>query len=257
LGLQGIRGIDVEKIEPETVRVTFDLTEDIQGFRIERTETGATVVLTVEEEVKPVEVKEEIPKEEVQVKEMEEREEPRFPPLKNTRFGVILGKYTVSDDLFDQIFGASGAIYGFELSRVLWSHKNLNFALSFDVRRFSRVGSSTVSMEETKFSLVPLTFSGIFLVNTKHVVPFIGAGLDIYNYKEEIATQEISGSATGLHFKLGLFFKIPKLESLSVKIYLKGTSVTAKEEDVEIDLGGFEFGVGLSFSFDVLKKAMF
>jgi len=250
-GIRGLEGIDVEEVETETVRITFDLTKDLQGFRIERTDFGATIVFSVREEVKPAVVKEKIEREEVK------KEELPYPPLKNTRVGVVLGKYTVSDDQFDMIFGASGAIYGFELSRILWNHRNLNFALSFDVRRFARVGSSTVSNEETKFTLVPLTFSGMFLWNTRYIVPFIGAGFEICNYKEEARNIEISGSSTGPQFQLGLFFKIPSLESLSIKLYMKRTSVTAIEEDVEIDLGGFEFGVGISFSFDLLKKIMF
>ena len=87
-------------------------------------------------------------------------------------------------------------------------------------------------------------------------MPFVGFGADFYNYEETSALANTTGSASGSHFQAGLYVVFPKAEFLRLKIYYKYTKVTATESGFDIGLGGPEYGLGLTFGFNVLKKAV-
>jgi hypothetical protein len=67
---------------------------------------------------------------------------------------------------------------------------------------------------------------------------------------------ETSGWASGDHFQGGLYIVIPGMENLRIKLYYKYTRVTATEEEIEVGLGGPEYGLGVSFGFNFLDKAL-
>lgn len=118
-------------------------------------------------------------------------------------------------------------------------------------RSFSKTGSLTKTQEETKFSLTPLSLGVRYLYNLKRVALFIGGGVDFMSYKEENVIADVSGSTTGFHASGGFYFKIPSLEFLNIVAYVKYTSATATENEIDVSLGGFEVGGGISLGFDL------
>jgi hypothetical protein len=54
-----------------------------------------------------------------------------------------------------------------------------------------------------------------------------------------------------------MYFKIPEVKFLMLNIYFKYNKATATHEDVEIDIGGTEIAVAVSFGFDVLNNLIF
>jgi hypothetical protein len=48
----------------------------------------------------------------------------------------------------------------------------------------------------------------------------------------------------------------PTIEFLRIKLYYKFTKVKALENEIEVELGGNEYGVGLCFGFNFLSGAV-
>jgi len=82
----------------------------------------------------------------------------------------------------------------------------------------------------------------------------VGIGGDIVSYQENSDFHSTSGSTWGYHLEGGVFIKVPRLKFLMLNLYLKITKAIAQEETIEVDLGGLEFGLGLTFGFDLWKS---
>ena len=237
----GLKRIEVSQTEAETVRIALDYADSLPAFAITRIESGVKILLSTPEpaETEPA------------------REEPRrkrwepYPPLKTTILSFTGGMYSVSDELFTEIYGGSGMIYGAELNQVVLSNDNHNFALMAGFRSFSKTGALTETQEETKLSLTPISLGLRYLYNLKQVALFIGGGVDFLSYKEENVIADVSGSTMGFHGMGGFFFKFPGISALHIMGYVKFTSATATENEIEIALGGIEAGLGLSLGFNL------
>jgi hypothetical protein len=237
----GLKRIEVNQTEAETVRIALDYTDALPAFAITRVESGVKILLSAPE---PAE------KEPVREEPRRKRWEP-YPPLNTTILSFLGGMYSVSDELFKEIYGGSGMIYGAELNQVVLSSDNHNFALMLGFRSFSKTGALTETQEETKLSLTPLSLGLRYLYNLKQVALFIGGGVDFLSYKEENVIADVSGSTTGFHAMGGFFFKFPGVSALHIMGYAKYTSATATENEIEIALGGIEAGLGLSLGFNL------
>lgn len=237
----GLKRIEVSQTEAETVRIALDYADALPAFAITRTGSGVKILLSSPE---PVE------KETAREEPRRKRWEP-YPPLKTTILSFIGGMYSISDELFKEIYGGSAMIYGAELNQVVLSNDNHNFALMLAFRSFSKTGALTETQEETKFSLTPFSLGVRYLYNLKQIALFIGGGVDFLSYKEENVIDDVSGSTTGFHAMGGFYFKFPGLNALHIMAYAKYTSATATENDIEISLGGIEAGLGLSLGFNL------
>jgi hypothetical protein len=202
------------------------------------------------EDVKPA------PKEEVVVS-APETEGPAMPAgFCNTTIGFLIGSYKSPDSRFREVYGNKTAIqYGIDLSRSLFYYKGVELDASLEARTFSTTGKATLSGDEAKFSMIPLTVAGRILVQTKYITPFVGAGGDWYHYKEESVLANTSGWASGFHAQGGVFIVVPGADFLRVKLYYKYTKVTATANEISVKLGGSEYGLGLSFGFNFLNGA--
>ena len=241
INIFGLKRIDVTQIEAETVRIALDYEDSLPAFAITRTESGVKILLSAPE---PVETE-------------PAREEPRrprwepYPPLKKTILSFTGGMYSISDELFKEVYGGSGLIYGVDLNQVVLSNDNHNFAIMAGFKSFSKTGALTATEEETKFSLTPLSLGLRYLYNLKQIAVFIGGGVDFLSYKEENIIEDVSGSTTGFHAMGGFYFKFPGLDALHIMAYAKYTSATATENEIEVALGGIEAGLGLSLGFNL------
>jgi len=242
INITGLKSIAVRKIDIETVRLILDFERWLSDFRIERVTDGVAIQFPV-------------PDKAVTPADIARVEKKIYEPFVNTVFNFSLGTYKISDELFQEIYPDSGQIFGIEFSRMILRASNFRLDLAVAGRRYTKTGLSTITQEETKFRITPITFALRLFWNFKYFAPYIGGGIDIHKYKEENNLGEISGSTTGTHFQGGIYFKIPQVRFLMLNLYVKLYNATATEQDVEIDIGGTEFGVAISLGFDVLKKA--
>jgi hypothetical protein len=179
------------------------------------------------------------------------------PVLYNTTFGIMAGSYRSDSSRFREVYGSRTSVQlGLNLSRTVLRLGSFLLDASFEARTISRTGKATLTGEKAKISIFPLSLGARLLFQTKSIIPFIGYGADWFKYKETSVVANTSGWASGDHFQAGLFFVVPGLHNLRLKLYSKYTRVTATENGIKVKLGGPEFGVGVSFGFNFLSGAV-
>jgi hypothetical protein len=245
----GLKSVTVEKVEPQSARVSFIFSDTLPTYTIKPSEKQFEVVFgggPVKVAVKKKEITTPVEKEEVVL-----------PKLDNTMIGFTAGSYNMSSEDFTQIYGSGGFIWGLDLSRILYTSKNLNLGLGLEGKYFSKTGASTVTKEETKFRMYPLSLSARLLLQVNDFVPYLGLGPDYYYYQEESTVgdtiQKTQGKAWGYHIQGGIYYQFPGLEHLKVKLFMKFTKITAEKHGIKQDLGGMEFGTTLCFGFNFPK----
>lgn len=284
----GLKGIRTGRFSGSVARIVFDFSESVPVYEITKTGTGLSVKFspgaqaaqTGKAEV-PVETKtiQDVAKETppVKVPEKVEAKAEAKPPAKeaparepaperaepegfyNTTVGFTVSSYQIPDANFKDVYGNEAQmVYGLNLSRTLLRAQGFQVDASGEIRFYSKSGVSTLDQTPTKFSMTPISLAGRLLYQTKYIIPFVGAGADWYSYKEEstLAPATITGNASGWHYQAGIYFVVPTLDFLRVKLYYKFTKVKALENGISVDLGGNEYGIGLSFGFNFLKEAI-
>lgn len=240
INLSGLREITVQKTGLESARIILDFSMMLSSFRIDRNENGLSIMFhAVEEQVRtPVGV---MPKKKIVYK-----------PIENTAATLAFGAYDVSDQVYSEIYGGNTLMFSFELSRIFARNGNHNFGVVLGAKYYKDTGSSTLTQEESTFTLIPYYFCVEYLLNQNEVIPFLRVGLNIMSYKEKSEMHEVSGSSVGPQIALGLYIKIPDLEQLRLKFYFMWMGASAEEEDVSLNIGGIEVGIGITLGFNVL-----
>jgi len=261
----GVTSLRTGEFAPQIVRVVFDYSDQLLVHEIKKIEGGIVVRLSTEAPKVPVPVTEE-QKIEAEVKRrLAGVARVTVAPKENfynTMVGLTLGSYKIPDARFAEIYkDEASPIYGLNLSRTLVSVGSFQFDISAELRLYQKTGAATVSQEEAKFSMKPIiSIAPRILIQTKFFMPFVGAGIDFYSYKEESALYDpegsISNSVSGWHYQAGVYFIPPTIEFLRIKLYYKFTKVKALENEIEVELGGNEYGVGLCFGFNFLREAV-
>jgi len=240
-----LQRVSVERPNPNAARLTLLFGKQVDTFKLNRVPTGWDIVFKATEEKAPVTRPGEkpVPARKPQVLQ---------PAIENMIVAVTWADYAVPEQIFNQIYGASGSMFGIELSRVLFNSGNHNLMMSLEGRTYSKTGASTITGEETTFNIMPISLAGKYVLNTRYFNPYFGFGLDLYNYKETSDVHTAEGSVLGAHYQLGAYVKIPNAEFLKLKFYAKFTKALVKEQDVEdLNIGGMEIGVGLAFGFNL------
>jgi len=169
----------------------------------------------------------------------------------------MAGSYGNDSDRFSEVYGGDTSFqFGLNFTRSLVYFRGFHLDVSGEARMISKTGQATLSGDEAKIKIFPLTLAAILAYDMKYVSPFFGYGGDWFSYKETSALANTSGWASGDHFQGGLFIGIPGMENLRIKLYYKYTRVTATKNEIEVDLGGPEYGIGVSYGFNFLNKAL-
>jgi hypothetical protein len=275
----GLTGVRTGRFSPSVARVVFDFSGPIPIYEITQTSGGLSVKFSAGAAAKPekaeipVEAKpvvkepvkevvpvktEEKPEAKAAVKPAAERTEPGG--FRNTTLGFTLSSYQIPDQVFKEVYGDEAQLtYGLNLSRTLLRYEGLQLDVSGEIRFYSKSGVSTLDQTPTKFSMTPISLAGRLLYQTPYIIPFVGVGPDWYSYKEEsdlVPGGKITGNASGWHYQVGVYFVVPTLDFLRLKLYYKFTKVKALQNDFNVDLGGNEYGIGLSFGFNILNKGV-
>jgi hypothetical protein len=127
---------------------------------------------------------------------------------------------------------------------------------------FTNSQTTTYFEYPVTFKLVPVSVGLRYrFPKWRFLEPFVGAGLNFYSYKEttggESDLEDTTGNAFGFHFQGGSYFDISQIHSISIlgEIFLKYNIVKKTLADLLpngtdiLDLGGFEFGIGLGVKF--------
>jgi hypothetical protein len=172
------------------------------------------------------------------------------PPTKFV--GLTLASYHLADEVFKEVYGGAGAIFGLTASWKFFGAKNLGLSAVFDLRRFGRTGASTISQVETRLKLTPASLGVEGSLERGIVILWMAAGYDLYFYREESELQNTSGSTGGFHIAGGLALQpLPSLP-LRLKLILRWTKARTTENGIPVELGGPEYGLGVLYGFKLL-----
>jgi len=86
---------------------------------------------------------------------------------------------------------------------------------------------------------------------TKGIIPFAEIGSDYYSYKEKSLLHSTSGTAWGFHLKGGILIPSKILRSLKLKLFIGYSKAKTINNNLEVNLGGTEYGVGIVYGFDL------
>ena len=175
--------------------------------------------------------------------------QPRF------RLGAYLEGWQLNDKNLTSFFGHSQKnLGGIEAS----IHTKFNVDVWVSYRKYADETMTPVYENIDKFEMTATSLGLIYRpIVWKMLEPFVGAGAEFYSYEETIVGETqlrpTTGSASGLHAQFGVYINATKF--LSGKIFVRLNSVKDKLEQAlpdgpsELDLGGKEFGIGLTFRF--------
>jgi hypothetical protein len=272
VGQAGVTSIRTGQFAAMIARVVLDFAGDIPGYQVTKTEGGLLVRIAPEFKPaapQPVEAPPVRPQQPVR-----EKPAPRVRPTEaaetaaaeageregfaNTMIGVHYGSYLVPDTQFQEIYGKDAPMtLGLSLSRTLVQYQGLSLDVEGSIRFYSKTGASIGDADPATFKMTPISLAGRLNYQWKYFQAFAGFGLDWYSYSETSTIANVTGNANGSHFTAGLYLIPPVLDGmLRVKVYYKFTKVSALANDVAVEIGGNEYGVGLSLGFNLFKKGL-
>jgi hypothetical protein len=267
VGQAGLISIRTGQYSPLIARVVLDFSGALPGYEIAKTETG--LVIRISTTAKPAVVAPPVREQMDQEQRIQQRNAAEATEatagtrggregFANTMIGVGFGSYQIPDIDFKEIYGQDApTILGLSLSRTLVQFGSLALDAEGGIRFYSKAGSATLTGEAATFKMTPKSLSGRLNYQWKYFQVFIGYGLDWYSYTETSTIANTTGNANGHHFTAGMYLIPPVLDGkLRVKLYYKFTTVTALSNDISVELGGNEYGVGLSFGFNVFRKGI-
>lgn len=259
----GIITIRVDKFKPDVTRVVFILADKRPSYSFRENERTLNVVFWFDEvkEKKPPEIKEkpvvrEVTKEEPEKKEVEEPEEERPSGLfeeMTVSVSANCGFYAMHSADFQDTYGKGILFFGGETTVMASPGKNNYIGASLGFKYISDNGISHFD-ERVELRIIPISLTALYLRQLRMFSPFVGVGLDYYDYMETFPEASdipsISSYPWGTHIQVGTYIKLAP--SLSLKLFFKYTNARAKEEGVEKNLGGNEYGLALSYHFKIL-----
>jgi len=269
----GIVSIRSALNRPGVARIVFNFTDETPRYRIEDTESGMTITFWKDAETeagmeqeepepvvrKPVKPPVEEKKEPAPTakKPVETETTPAYYRNEDTNstekimaIGFSAGYLTLQDDAFTDAYGEGGVFFKGEYSFYLpLRTKSLDIWTGFTF--FEKTGKTSITQEDLTLKMTDLSLALRYLRTFSKFRPFVGAGIDYVVYKEylpeDYMIESVGGSELGFHVQGGTYFD--PLPYLSLKIHVKYLWCTATENEVEVNLGGVEYGAGLVFRF--------
>lgn len=267
----GVKAIRVAKYQPEVTRVVFDLAEKPPSYKITETSEGLSAMFWFEEEI--VEEKKEIAVEEIPIeiekKVIEEEKKPvekAAPKVEkeviteevipeeehiSISIGVHAGFHFMHALHFQEVYGKSSPFTGLETVIKIPLRKKEYVGMSLGFKFISDNGVS--GFEKSDLEITPVAISAFYLWQYGLFSPYVGLGADHYNYSETspetLGNPIYSKSTWGAHLLAGTYVHLT--DFLSLKLFFKYQSASLKEGDMDINLGGNTYGLGLAYHFNI------
>lgn len=283
----GVKNIRVAKFQSSITRVVFDLAESPPVNSIKEIPEGLLIVFWGEglEEKKPLEKpiekiapkpaekivrkviqpeKKILSKEKEQEKAVEAekvtqieeepkpltQEEEQAPEKKeiSISMGILGGYHFMHSSHYQDIYGKSIISVGGETIVKFPVGKNDRIGVALGFIYIKDDGSGNYA--ESRLKITPLSFSVLYFKEIKDFSPYLGFGADyIYfseNSPESYDAPIYSKKIWGYNIQVGASMKLAS--SLSLKVYAKYNNAKFKEGQLNINIGGNEYGLGLLFN---------
>lgn len=150
--------------------------------------------------------------------------------------------FVPTDQVFRDVYGSGmswGGELGFKISERIGIWAGGDY--------YSNVGKLPYTEEETKIRIAPLTGGAKYYLVLGKVLPYVGAGLGYFQYKETNSIGRVEKGNLGFVLRAGLVLK------LGAPFFLDfqgtWTMCSVQPQQVKANLGGFSAGIGLGIEF--------
>jgi hypothetical protein len=167
------------------------------------------------------------------------------PVRKQGTFEFYLGRYEIPDARFKQVYEPGGNIRGLFLSSAL----PFGFDFYAEIKELNKTGKLTYTQEETTFLLIPLSLGVRYVYPGGILMPYLGGGADFYFYYESNEIAKTMNIVSGVHFLTGIYISLGRNSPVRLNGRIKFTRLKAREGEIEVELGGLEYGAGLVIAF--------
>ncbi len=158
---------------------------------------------------------------------------------------LLLGTYLMNEPRFDAVYPSGGVMPGLALSVAIVSDLNLYF----EAKYYFRQGELTYSKEKTEFYMIPVSLGLRYIFPLGMINPYLGGGADYYFIDEENSIGTLLTSTPGYHLCGGVYFRFSQSVPLMLSLKAKYTWAQTANNDIQVQLGGLEYGAGLAFVF--------
>lgn len=160
-------------------------------------------------------------------------------------FELFFGHYILSESRFKAVYHGGGIIAGLGLAVSVMQ----NFDLYIEAKGFHKQGELTYSKEKTQLFLFPISLNIRYKVSIGPITPYIGGGIDVHFYFETNPIGNIADYTSGYNFQGGTYFHFGKNFPILLNLKIKYSKANKMVNNLKIELGGLEYGVGLAFVF--------
>ncbi|MDW7761280.1 MAG: AMIN domain-containing protein [Acidobacteriota bacterium] len=267
----GVVSIRTAQNRPDVVRVVFDFADGIPPYVIGDSPEGIVVTFrepdpepepetvrgVVPVAAKPVET--EAPKPApVKPKAAPVRKDKPAPaftdaPGRMLAAGLQAGLYLMQDSDFQELYGKSAMFFGAGGSYFLFLNGQEAVGVDLDFKVIGAEGKTSFLEEDIKLRLIPFSLSAAYLRKYANIMPYVALGADFLSYREtyptDFAVPETSGTTLGVNIALGTYVAVS--DNILLRAFVKFHSLRAKiEEDLTVNFGGNEIGLGISYRFN-------
>jgi hypothetical protein len=158
---------------------------------------------------------------------------------------LLLGTYDMNEPRFDAVYPSGGIMPGLALSVAIVS----DFNLYLEAKYYSRQGELTFSKEKTNFYMIPVSLGLRYIFPLGMFNPYLGGGVDYYFFNEDNPIGTLLTSTPGYHLSGGIYFRFSQSVPLMLGLKAKYTWARTTNNDIQVQLGGLEYGVGLTLVF--------
>lgn len=160
-------------------------------------------------------------------------------------FELLIGHYYLSESRFKAVYPGRGIIAGIGISVSVIQ----NFDFYIEAKGFHKQGELTYSKEKTQLFLFPVSLNIRYKVSIGPITPYIGGGIDVHFYFETNPIGNIADYTSGYNFQGGTYFHFGKNFPILLNLKIKYSKANKMVNNLKIELGGLEYGVGLAFVF--------
>ena len=143
--------------------------------------------------------------------------------------------------------------WGGGLDYLIFLNEKNGVGLSLSLIYISATSDAAYFDETVDLTIMPISLSVLYTRKLGILYPFVGIGADYFSFKEAYPEtfnlSSTSDKAFGFSFQTGAFIRIGSF--LSAKTYLAYHNARANGIAGRINLGGTEFGLRLSYHFNL------
>jgi len=243
-----LKKIRIRVIDQENVLVEFEFKNKVPNFTASPVPEGHEIVFSAEAKESLSEVEPEI-RPAIIIPPPPSSEIVSFGP-RRIEMGFVSGINLVKDTVFQELYGHQMVFFRGEYAVVLPIPLE-TVDLWLGVCYSQKEGRSSYLEDRIKFKLWSFSYALRYLYTFSRISLYAGPGLDMVIYREEYPPEFLipttRGRDLGFHLQGGVHVYL--LPSLALTLNLKYNFLKTEINQIEVDLGGLETGLGLRFGF--------